>query len=83
VRRFFIFATISLAFIFAPTAAALVCAADCPHYLILEPLPMGKADGVQAHAYAYGWFGAGRYSSSTWHKTYSGTGYRWTFVPGY
>ena len=67
----------------AGSATAPIRGDDCPRYLILEPLPNGQANGVQAPLYAYGWFGAGRYSSSTWHRNYSGTGLRWTYTPGY
>jgi hypothetical protein len=37
----------------------------------------------QAHAYAYGWFGAIPSSESTGHIDYHRTVYTWTYAPGY
>ena len=81
-RKLFAIAVLTMgAALASPTP--LAHADDCPRYLILTPLPNGQANCVQAHEYAYGWFGAGRYSASTWHRTWSGTGIRWTYYPGY
>jgi hypothetical protein len=61
--------------------AARTMADDCPRYLVLDPLRGGQATSMPAHAYAYGWFGATPSSCSTWHRTYDGTGFWWTFTP--
>ena len=81
-RRIFAIAALLIAAAIAPCVSH-ARADDCPRYLVLTPLPNGQANCVQAHEYAYGWFGAGRYSASTWHRTWSGTGNRWTYYPGY
>jgi hypothetical protein len=82
-RQFsFVFA-ILVGFIILAVKPSQVRADDCPRYLVLRPLPVGQANGVQAREYSYGWFGAGNYSQSYWHRTYDGTGFRWTYLPGY
>ncbi len=58
-------------------------AADCPRYLILQPMYNGQGKCVQARAYAYGWFGAIPSSESTGHMAYHRTLYTWTYAPGY
>jgi hypothetical protein len=58
-------------------------AADCPRYLILQPMYNGQPTRVQARAYAYGWFGTIPSSESTGHVDYHRTAYTWTYAPGY
>ncbi|HEY2883194.1 MAG TPA: hypothetical protein VGJ15_12190 [Pirellulales bacterium] len=71
-----------MCYVAAPTKAGQPQAPDNPRYLLLTPLYNGQATPVQAHAYAYGWFGAGNYSSSTGHRNYNGTQYWWSYTPG-
>jgi hypothetical protein len=82
VKRFIAVAALSFALLFG-TFALPASAGDCPRYLVLNPMYGGQATPVQAHAYAYGWFGEVHSSASTWHRTYDGTGLWWTFTPAW
>jgi hypothetical protein len=80
VRRFLITAALGMSLIFGATIASAT-ADDCPRYLVIQPMYGGQATAMPAHAYAYGWFGATSSSCSSWHRTYDGTGFWWTFNP--